>query len=68
MEEHFRRLRGDNAKIRGARPNWAKAFDKHDFNIHKLYSRTTKKFFEICEYMDPESLFMNDFLLKVFES
>ena len=34
-------------KFEGARPHWAKAFDKANFNIHRLYPRTADKFLEI---------------------
>jgi len=50
----------------GGRPHWAKAFDQEGFRLEDLYPRTAAKFREVRAQLDPEGLFLNDLLRKIF--
>ena len=47
------------------RPHWGKAFNMSPEEAHRLYPKL-KKFLEIRKKLDPDGIFLNEFLKKTF--
>ena len=51
----------------GGRPAWGKNFNEN-LDFYKLYGDNLVKFNEIRKQLDPEDLFMNEFMEKVLRT
>lgn len=64
-EDYFKQIEQDWIAL-GGKPHWGKAIYSID-NLKSMYGANMAKFLQIRQSLDPNQVFMNDFLYQVFQ-